>query len=600
MASTNNIIKEIKKHIENGNFLYGLLIIALIFAIIPFIFLIRYNLPGASDDMLNASYLNQMPYFESVLEWYNSGFNGRYANAVIMQLPGKPFMNTWFAQTIPYFIFSLLFVSLLFLVRSFKKQISFKKSILISLLTFTFFIEYNPSIHEFYWFSGTSVYIIPAIIYIFLLGTLFRSFNKTNNIIILIFLMLGLFFIIGSHETWMLYGVFTVFGFSIFELINKRKLKVSTYVLLIWTLVLFGLFVFAPGNSNRLSNEGTVVDNANFWGSSVMSIFDSFSLIKKWFLNFGFFLIIASALTLPRNNDTNNASIVRSLLIIAAAFVAVFVSVFVVKYSLGHLTELRLRGIIPGFIVASLLVIYLVCNIKFTFLEKLTQRNVNLSYGLLLSGIVFYSASSENLSNAYIDIFSERAKVESSQVLWAQNYIKNSKEETLYLPNINKGTRTLYFLSIPKANTWYNWSLKSYYNKNVILDEKLSFENFVFLQDTTALKNLIIKSENEFSAGYEFSNETINSLNPNKVKIKAIFENPGAISENNKILLVFQYGDYWKGIPVSEIIKNNNNGFVTFSEKIPDKIKNPDVFKIYFWNQQQDSLVISSFKVELE
>lgn len=596
----NSLFSKIKNQINNGNLLYALIICLLLFSIFPFIYLIQYNLPGASDDMLNSHVFKEFSYFDAISEWYKTGYNGRYANSALLLLPGRPYMNVWFARTIPHLSFLCLLLSAYFLVRSIFKNINIKNSILITLTFVSFYICFIPSIREFYWFSGSSVYILPAILYLLMLGLLISFFNKNNNPLVIIALIVCLFFTIGSHEAWVVLCFFTILGFVIFELINKRKFKLSTYIIIACTLVLTYFFIKAPGNTNRFYNESQVFDNGDFLGSAIMSTFESMSLISKWFVNFGFLLIIVAILTYPRKNEQTKYAGTKTILLVVAILLSVFISVFILKFSLGHLTyPMRYRGIIPGYTIALILFLCLLLNSRNVFYIKERYKNINLSYALLLLGLIFNITSSENLKDAYVDIVSHRAKIESEQVQWVENFISSSDQETIYIPSINKGTKTLYFLEIPEPNTWYAWVLKVHTNKNIFIDHSLNFEKFQFSHDSTTL-SLTVNPQDEFSHTHEFPIDDIKKNNFTKLRIRAIINNDSNISHENKILLVIQCGDFWKAYNIEDLKAIHNNGLFSITHNINTKILNSDVLKVYFWNTEMDSLNISKFKIYLE
>ena len=110
--------------------------------IAPFLYISQYNVPGASDDFFHGFYLlEEGGYFSGVWEWYSSGYNSRYSNALFMQVPGRPFLSFGFGAVFPVISFSFLFVSIYSFVKAIlptKKNI---EVVVFSLVIFTFFFR---------------------------------------------------------------------------------------------------------------------------------------------------------------------------------------------------------------------------------------------------------------------------------------------------------------------------------------------------------------------------------------------------------------------------------------------------------------------------
>ena len=130
-----------------------LIVVVSLFVIFPFVFLTQYNVPGASDDLLHV--------------WFNAFF---------MQLSGRFFLESWFGKTFPILLFVGLFFAIFSLFQSHQKQTS--KNMLYSLVLLAFFLAKTPDIHQFFWFSGSTVYVIPAIFYFRFISLQIKHLNK--------------------------------------------------------------------------------------------------------------------------------------------------------------------------------------------------------------------------------------------------------------------------------------------------------------------------------------------------------------------------------------------------------------------------------------
>jgi len=216
------MIDNLKKTNQIENLFLFFIAIICLFSLYPFIFLACLNLPEASDDFFHAVFHTKNSYWEGIKEWYTGGYNGRYANAIFMLLPGRPFMNVGFSRTFPIVIIVFLYIGLLLLFDSLNRK-KWKHNIIYSLIVITFFYTFIPDIKLFYWYSGATVYIFSLVMYIFLLDLFIRFFNKKQNIFYIISSVLLLFLIIGSHENWMIISFITIILFVIDNMLKKEK-----------------------------------------------------------------------------------------------------------------------------------------------------------------------------------------------------------------------------------------------------------------------------------------------------------------------------------------------------------------------------------------
>lgn len=594
----------LKKQYSEGNILFYLIILLCLFAIFPFIYLIQYNIPGASDDMAHGFLFIDKSYFDGIYTWYTKGYNGRFANAFFMQLPGRPFLNTGFGKVFPFFTFTCFFASIFYLLNSINGKINWKNNLFFSLLIFTYFLAFTPSVQQFYWYSGTTVYILPAIFYFVLLSLLIKNFNKKFSAFKLIIATLLLFFIIGSHENWMIIGLITVFFFIANSLLSKEKIIFSSYFILIWAIILASFVLFAPGTTHRMSGEGGVSGNADLWGSLCHSVLYSGSYIKDWFLNIGFVISFIGLIFLPQSKTVKSDTLKEysNILLLIIAFAFIFISFFILLYSLGLHVKLRLRGILPGFFTSSIIIFYLARRLSMNSrISSLTDKiSKNANYIIIITGLVLGISSSPNINNAYTDIFSGNAKEASQQILWLQNFINKSKEKELRIPQLNLKTKTLYLLSIPyPEDGWNSWTINTYFHKKIILDTNITFEEFLFINDPlNSTKEVQLSPNRQYSPGFKISLDSIMESQKQSVLVRAKIKNFASITANTKCMLVFDCKPYWKGFYLKDLIKESD--FINFQLKIPD-IENPPtrVLKVYFYNPGNDTVIISKMDVKL-
>ncbi|MFW5804973.1 MAG: DUF6056 family protein [Bacteroidales bacterium] len=467
------------KYLTNNKILLFDIILVLLslFAIIPFIYLARYNVPGASDDLFHGFYFIDKSYFEGITSWYKSGYNGRYANAIFMQIPGRPFLNFGFGKVFPVITFLLFFLSLTYLLRMLTKHLSWRRTLLYVTMAFTFYLAYCPKINQFYWYSGLTVYVLPAIFYFLLLGILIRRFNEKQNIFSLLAVFILLFFIVGSNENWMFISVITIFAFFIISFIKKEKIKRTSWLILIFVIGFSLLMVLAPGTKHRIEAEGKALNNAALFPSLSYAFFHIGEYLKEWFFSSWFIFVVAFIFILPKKNKMP-ASSVEKLNFPVGSFLFIFIiylSIFIIFYSLGHFHPLRLRGMLPGFFVSTLLLLYLLYWLtKHPLFDKI-KKNIPVTaiYTIVVFGFIMGISQSNNIKNVYDDIISGNAKKQAQQSKWLIDHIKNSPKDSLHIPNIDTKTKTLYSFSIDqKPKGWFHWMSSTYFNKTYLVEDK--------------------------------------------------------------------------------------------------------------------------------
>lgn len=468
-----SFVQETGKHKEN---VYGILSLLLCGgALLPFILLSQYNVPGASDDLFHAFFMNNRNYFSGIWHWYVDGYNGRFANAFFMQIPGRIFMYPLFGKIFPLVIFTGLYFSLRFLINSIFTEKSFGIKIVPTILL-TYIVLFIPSVEQFYWYSGATVYTIPAVLYIFLIGMLLRHFDTSLTIGKTILIGILEFFIIGSNENWMAVTFLTILLFTINRL-KENNLNKQQWSIILITCVFVLLMLLAPGSSGRLGAESSGDNNGDILASFVTTFFNTKHYILNWYsISFVFLALSISLLTVNRPQKVfKNLS---NGFLIASFFVFLMIGIFIMKFSLGHFVEIRERGLISIFIVDFFLLILIFS--RFFSIVKIPDVSAHTRYVVLLIGLLFCFSESANFKKASLDILTGTAKQDAEENVWIQDYLMKSQEEEIYMPQFQHKSKTLYFLSLPLDETsWEHWIATTYFHKKKILvDNSLKMDEF--------------------------------------------------------------------------------------------------------------------------
>jgi len=474
------MIQALKKSIFHVSSEKPVLIATAILGIIilfPFIIISFYNLPGASDDMHHSFFYTHHNYIAGIWHWYFDGYNGRFANPLFMLFPGRPFMNIYFSKIFPVAIVTFLLASAHYFFNAFNKNKV--ENFVFSLVLISFFYLFSPDIRQFYWYSGATVYTIPLIFYFLLLGLFFRHFNAKRNILFLVASPILLFLVTGSHENWAIITFLTVLVFFINSVLKKQKISKTSKILLIASLVLMLAVIFSPGTLGRLTAERAIHEDSSLLSSMYYSFQYSWSSILQHIFNLPF-LFLLLGMFFYKNLKAGMCYFSEKLLNVKVVvlLVVLFSGCLIVLYSFGN--NFRIRGIMPNYFVAILCIMSIVYMIKNSGFAGKTIFPKSLSYSCLLVGLFLGIATSTNLKNAAGDIFTGRAKKESTEILWLYNYIEKSTDDPVRVPRVNATTKTLYWFEVPtEKKTWVHWIVSTYFGKSVLADDSQTLEEFM-------------------------------------------------------------------------------------------------------------------------
>lgn len=262
---TDHYLKHLKTFVANNKILTIVSVIFII-TIIPVLVNNLYNNPVADDytqynifmRLLDGRNLNFLTFlqvsFEKTIESYFS-WQGTYFSHLILNF--NPLLISVSAYKISMLLIQLLYIaSIMFFfycLTKIKNFINVKQSLVFGLvyLIYSIMFMYSPA-EGLYWFSGTTVYLIPfSLSFIFMGLLVLYSMNHKKSLyfllVILIILLGG-----GSYVTGMFMS-FLLFGVALYSFITKQKNWKVYLALMLVCGVAFSLNVFCPGNSIRMT-----------------------------------------------------------------------------------------------------------------------------------------------------------------------------------------------------------------------------------------------------------------------------------------------------------------------------------------------------------
>jgi len=264
-------------------------------------------------------------------------------------------------------------------------------------------------------------------------------------------------------------------------------------------------------------------------------------------------------------------------------------------YALGHLNinSVLIRGVALNFFAATLLLLFTIYKISASglLLPLSLRMNPNTGIFLILMGVIIAFSSSNNLKNAYLDIFTGNAKKESAQNLWVRRYIENSTQESLLIPQFNKNSKTLFFFDIPHSRKdWEYWVDSIYFKKDILTDYTQSIDDFIEMNSPKYFYTL--NDSNKYSYIYKFNSERINQSKEKKIIVNALLK--GDIPDEAKLFFSNEYNK--DHIQLKNIAKNS---LLYYEYKI-DSLDIHNTLDIYIYNDSENELKINYLKVELK
>ncbi len=580
----------------SDNIIVIFLLSLVLFVIVPLVIISYYNVPGASDDVFHAVFQVKKNYFEGVYKWYLKGYNGRYANAFFMQIPGRIFMYKSFAKIFPVVVMISMYIATYFLFSQYTTRS--KKTLLWSVLFTTYVLAYMPDLEQVYWYSGITVYVLPLIFFMFLLGFYINIYkqqvfvasqedteqqqyllSKKQKIAIGVLA----FFTIGSSEIWMAIAASTTALFYLDAWLKQRKIKNVFFLPMLLAVIFAALIVFSPGTTHRLQAESDFVNNGNIIGSFVTAFISFGKYFQAWFVQLGIGLIVLFVLVskpLPKRVRLFSALSLPQLL--GWFFIVLLFSLFIVRYSLGHLEVVRERALVPMFVYASLFFLFLLYSYKTNVAAVLASKIKGLQIHadiFLGAGFLFLMVSSYNVQVVYDDLLRGKPELYESQVDAINKYIAQHEGDSISLPAFTCCPKTFTPIAIPKERDWYYWPFIMYHKlDDITLNENITMEDFIDIY--TNGKGVKVYNKNPYYDISTFSRKALTAKQQQSIHVKARMRK----SKKNKGigLLVFECHPYWKGVRLDTIMKGN---VLDFKWTLPQETAfKKDKLKVYFYN----------------
>ena len=450
----------------------NVLIIAGIYVLLPFLYIARYDHPSADDYSYSITFSAQgllHTFRESYLFW-----SGRYFSHVISWFNPTRYHSLGYYRLFAVCLILIFAGAVVWMIRSLTKEyLSFRQVLGLSGLFIFLYFSKAPSIPEaFYWFTSSSIYQLANIFMMLLLATLVRL--KTNaKPSLLLWCSVLCVAVIGCNEVSLIITVLFICFYALSQYIKSRRPDIYFTSLCGVCLIFAAIEILAPGNYMRMG----VFKRSMLW-TFVGSLSISGVYLSQWITP----IVIATVLYIPLFGisiargmaDTNRMFDIslRKFLwyyIGTVCFLLVFIVWVADGSSLGRIFDVIYLYVLLGYFF--FLQILLCKNIS--RLEKWDQYKK----GLSLLGLAVFLAGlfdiNNNVSTAYIDVVSGKAKEYDHALSTRERTVKECVSDTCFVPALPDAPATIFYTDLrPLSDApglWITGSYAKYLDKHVVI-----------------------------------------------------------------------------------------------------------------------------------
>lgn len=441
-----------------------ILLLALIVAVFPYLYLCFFANPS-SDDFSLAAQAQQYDFFELIYHKYQVR-NGRYISSALTYLNPIVF-NRFFV----YKIISLLFIIAVFLSQLFfVKQFFGKRSKLftynLSLMLLLLFLYNMPIISEgFYWFTGGVIYTLGTAIFLFYLGFLAKALTSKINFISLNILTFLLFLSSGFNEVLTLLIVFSLGTLSFILFKNNLESRKLVFGQFIFACIFAAVLVFSPGNGIR---GNSYPDAHQFFYSLSYSVIQvgRFSLI--WIISIP--LIIASVLYSSFNKWISfeiflfkKSFYLNRWVSLVLLFALIFICVFPAYWATGMLGQHRTLNVAYFFFLIFWFINLTVWFNYYKINVELKNKHKTYMVIVLLVGM-YFTGNGYNALNAIFSGSASSFNIQHKERFKKLSKAKTGNQKQLVLKPIDAKPKCLFTSDITSdPKDWRNQAYNMYF-----------------------------------------------------------------------------------------------------------------------------------------
>jgi hypothetical protein len=453
-----------------------------IYTLLPFLLISQYNQPSADDFYFAVS--NSGNDLWDIQKNIYASWSGRFFSTIISGI-NPMFYHSFILYKIYSVILIILFtVTLTLLIREYLKNAASTKQItaISSVIIFLYFAQMPSTAEGFYWFSGYCAYQaanIHTMILLILVQKISPYSFSFKNIAWVLFSSVLCVAIIGSNEVSLIIVSCLIFFICLYHTFKIKKSSFIFLFLMIVCLVAGAVAILAPGNFERMKNV------QEFSGSPLWTITGAISLSAGYFIKWALPLVIASLVYIPlfgiplakKINPGGNFFLVNLKLSIILYFLLFLLLELFFVWVAGGSNLGRVENVIYLYFLLGWFFNLNVIIVKYWKKDDILStplRNIIYGFICLLFFLNIFDINN-NISTAYIDLISGKAKKYENELIDRQKLIKLSTSDTCIVKPLTEIPKTIFFTDIMSiadtAEFWNNEGYAKYFGKSFVITE---------------------------------------------------------------------------------------------------------------------------------
>jgi len=465
--------------INKRSLLYWLITAAGIYALLPFILIAPYNHPAADD--FGGAVRDAHKSFTSVFTDTYLHWSGRYFATVIARINPLLYHSftayKWYAVVLlAAFVTALIVLLRVFTARYFE----WRQTLAFSALFLFLYLGALPGTAEgFYWFSGAYVYQTANILFMLLVAVLPKLQMKQAGPSRYVYFSLAALLaicIIGCNEISLIITCCVVIFFTVSKYFADKKLNGLLTALTVICVIAACAAVFAPGNFERMKYV------QEYSRSLVWAVAGAGGITYIYITQWAAPLLIATILYIPVFGNPLAKKMIEQNVQMEVRFRHTFVF-FIVSFVLLQVFTVWVAGGSNLGRIENVIYVYFLLgyffNVQLFILEYWKGQKPVSTFSRPLLGVVyllfFISVCdiNNNISTAYIDVFSGKAKRYSEELDKRMQLVKQCYSDTCYVQPLTTLPKTIFFTDIKctkdSIDLWMNEAYTQYFGSGYVI-----------------------------------------------------------------------------------------------------------------------------------
>ena len=457
-----------------GNWVNILLMLSVL---VPMLVLSYYNHPSVADDFCYIDTVFKYSWLEA-MNFYYTGWTGRYFGILLNHSNPLLFHSITGFKVLPVVLLLGTVFAFYSLFRHLTPTLSRVAHLGFAGVVFFLLILKMASMAEaFYWMAAFVTYTVPNIFTLFWIVLVLRWYRQdTQHKRILLGVLSGflVFAIIGSSETNLLIMVLLIGAWWVYRLLFHRKVDVFMVAMLVVAVASCVLYFSSPGNRARIGGNP-------LGGNIPFSVISSFKILAKLTYDWIFrtpliFFTILWMIVLGRLSEGARTYFSIPVWYAGLLFIGVLAAqIFPSYYGVGIDPTARVLNCVYFFFLIGWfycigVLFHFIRSQKIALVQVTVPRFVGI-YAILLISAGLSFLRSANVRLVYTDWLKGEAAAFDQEMFARYDYIKSSKESTIYLSPIQNKPRSIFYDDDVKdqehANVW-NRCYAGYFGKEGI------------------------------------------------------------------------------------------------------------------------------------